>query len=287
VAITNRFGAGSINVIKKVTGDVAHRYGSGPFTLTMTCVLDDASGTRTVWDSTIKLGGGSPLHATVTDLAAGATCTITERDDGGSSMVTIDPSGPIPVDNGKPATVTVTNAFDPGLLYVDKKVTGAGGADAPKSFSVQVSCTADDGAVLAGFPETVHVSPGTPTKVPALLGAECMALETNPGKAQVTYDPAATDGSDGSGSVIVTGDTPHPPTITVTNTYPAAGTGPNRATGPLAGTGAPITISLWWGLALLVSGAALLVLTRLHRRHYRPGRPSASSLDHGIHRDES
>jgi hypothetical protein len=105
--ITNTFGVGSINVIKKVTGDGASRYGSGPFTVAMTCVLKDASGTRTVWDGTIKLGGGAPLHKTVNNIAAGATCTFTEPDNGGATTVTIDPSTPIPVDANQTATVTV------------------------------------------------------------------------------------------------------------------------------------------------------------------------------------
>jgi hypothetical protein len=116
--ITNTFDVGSLNVIKKVTGAMANQDGAGPFTLAVKCVLDDASGTRTVWDGTVKLGGGAPLHATITNIAAGATCTVTEPDNGGASAVSIDPSGPIPVDANATATVTVTNTFD---------ASGAGG----------------------------------------------------------------------------------------------------------------------------------------------------------------
>jgi hypothetical protein len=264
--ITNTFGIGSINVIKKVTGDLAGRYGAGPFTLAMKCVLDDASGTRTVWDDTITLGGDKPLHATVTNIAAGATCTITEPDKAGASTVTIDPSGPIPVDADETATVTVTNSFDPAALYVDKLVDGAGAATAPDSFEVKVTCTAD-GTVLVGFPVTVDVTPGTPTKVDTLVGAECTAEETdNGGAVEVTYDPAPKDGSDGSGPMVITDDTQHPPTITITNTFAAAGAGGG---GALAGTGADVTVPLLWGIALLVSGAALIVLAGVRRRRGR------------------
>ncbi len=270
--ITNTFGIGSIGVVKKVTGAGAERYGSGPFTLAMKCVLDDASGTRTVWDGTLKLGGGAPLHATVTNIAAGANCTIAEGDDGGASTVTIDPSGPIPVDADKTATVTVTNSFDPAKLFVDKKVDGDGAASAPGSFSVKVTCSAD-GAVLPGFPVTVDVSPGAPAEVDSLVGAECTAHETDTGEAtKVTYDPAATDGSDGSGPVVITDDPQNPPTITITNSFAASGTQGTGSTAPLAGTGAPIGMQLWWALALLVSGGALIALARLrHRRgrHHR------------------
>src|SRR5262249_39665273 len=141
--ITNTFGVGSINVIKKVTGDAAARFGSGPFTLAMTCTLKDASGTRTVWDGTIKLGGGAPLHATVDNIAAAATSPTTETDDGGPSTVPTAPSGPTPVDDNQTATVTVTNSFDPAKLLVDKKVDGSGAGGAPNSFSVKVTCTAN------------------------------------------------------------------------------------------------------------------------------------------------
>jgi hypothetical protein len=264
--ITNTFGVGSINVIKKVTGDVADRYGAGPFTLAMKCVLDDASGTRTVWDDTIKLGGDAPLHATVTDVAAGATCTITEADDGGASAVKIDPSGPIPVDEDQTATVTVTNSFDPAKLFVDKKVDGEGADTAPDSFSVEVTCSVD-GAVLPGFPVTVHVTPGTPAEVDTLVGAECTAHETDTGEAtKVTYDPAATDGSNDSGPVVITDDTQDPPTITITNTFANGGAGPGGSEPPLAGTGAPIAMQLWWALALLVSGAGLVMMAEVRRR---------------------
>ncbi|HEU5266643.1 MAG TPA: DUF5979 domain-containing protein [Jatrophihabitans sp.] len=267
--ITNTFGVGSINVIKKVTGDVADRFGAGPFNLAMKCTLDDASGTRTVWDDTITLGGDKPLHATVTDLAAGATCRITEADDGGASAVTIDPSGPIPVDADQTATVTVTNSFDPAKLFVDKKVDGDGAATAPDSFKVEVTCSAD-GAVLPGFPVTVTVTPGTPAEVDTLVGAECTARETDTGEAtKVTYDPAATDGSGGSAPVVITDDTENPATITITNTFANAGAEPGGTEPPLAETGSPIGRQLLWALALLVSGAALIAAAR-RRRH--PGR---------------
>ena len=278
-AITNAFGVGSINLIKEVTGAGAHWYGSGPFTLAMTCVLKDASGTRTVWDGAIKLGGGAPLHATVNNIAAGATCTITEPDDGDASTVAIDPSGPIPVDDNQTATVTVTNSFDPAKLFVDKKVDGNGAASAPNSFTVKVTCTAG-GAVLAGFPVTVDVTPGTPAEVDTLVGADCTAIETDTGQATtVTYDPPATTGSSGSGPVAITDDPTDPPTIIITNTFVApptpatADATPLPATAqeiaPLAGTGAPITNELWWALAVVMSGAALIGLTRLGRRQKR------------------
>ena len=248
-----------------MTGDVADPFGAGPFTVAMNCVLDDASGTRTVWDDTIQLGGGSPLHATVTDLAAGATCTVTEPDTAGASTRTISPTGPIPVDANETATVNVTNSFDPAKLYVDKKVDGDDASSAPTSFTVEVTCSAG-GEVLAGFPLTVHVSPGTPAEVDTLAGAECSAHETDAGGAsEVTYDPAGKDGSDHSGTVVVTGDAQPPITITVTNTFTGGGPsgggssgGGTSGGGTPAQTGVPIAALLWWALALALSGLLLL-----------------------------
>ncbi len=277
--VTNTFGVGSINLVKKVTGGDANQFGTGPFTLAMKCVLDDASGTRTVWDDTIKLGGGSPLQATVNDIATGATCAITEPANGGASAVQIDPSGPIPVDENQTATVTVTNSFDPGTLLVDKKVDGPGAATAPSSFSVMVTCSAD-GSVLPGFPQTVTVTPGTPTVVDTLVGAGCTAVETDTGQATtVTYDPPATVGSSGSGPVVISNDPQHPPTITITNTFPASGGGSNGGQVPPAGgggqlafTGGPVMGLLLWGLAALTAGAALSVLAGFGRRRGRHSR---------------
>ncbi|UUT34970.1 DUF5979 domain-containing protein [Microbacterium elymi] len=54
--ITNAFDVGAINLVKQVTGDVADVYGAGPFILALNCTLDDATGSRTVWDGTVTLG---------------------------------------------------------------------------------------------------------------------------------------------------------------------------------------------------------------------------------------
>jgi large repetitive protein len=267
--VTNTFGVGSINVIKKVTGNDATQYGTGPFILAMKCVLDDATGSRTVWDGTIKLGGGAPLLATITDIAAGAKCTVTESETGGASTVSIDPSGPIPVDANQTATVTVTNSFDPAKLLIRKPVDGDGASSAPDSFSVKVTCSAG-GSVLAGFPVTVNVTPGTPTEVDTLVGAECTAIETGEATT-VTSVPPASDGSDGSGPVMITDDPQNPPTITVTNTFASSGGSGSSSdsSGQLSFTGAPITTQLLWALAALASGVALLVLSGTVRRRWR------------------
>ncbi len=237
VDVTNVFGTGSLALTKVVTGDPAADYGAGPFALHVTCVLDDESGTRTVWDGTKTVVGGQT--ETIEDIAAGAECTVTETDDGGASAVTIAPDQPVVVGDGQTVTVTATNEFDPGVLRLTKQVTGDAAAFAPTSFQVQVTCSAD-GEVLPGFPTTVTVTAGQNTDVPTLVGASCTAEETGTGSAtDVTYDPPAPDGQTGSGAVIVGPDAQEPIEIGITNEYRAGGLqilkqldGPGASIGP-------------------------------------------------------
>ncbi|WP_161632127.1 DUF5979 domain-containing protein [Nakamurella lactea] len=234
VAITNRFAAGPVTLTKIVTGDVADTYGAGPFALAMSCVLDDDSGSRTVWDDTVVLGGGQPLSKTVENIATGAECTVTEPDDAGASTVTISPDQPITVGDGDPVTVEVTNSFDPGTLLLTKKVTGDAASYAPKTFTAEVTCFADD-KVLPGFPKSVAVTAGEQTEVATLVGATCSAIETETGSATgVSYVPAAA-GADGSAAVDITGD--DPAEIVIDNEYRAGGV---RVVKDIAGPGAAI-----------------------------------------------
>ena len=220
-AVTNTFDDGPLLLTKDVTGDVADTYGAGPFTLHVTCTLDDETGRRTVWDGDVVLGGDDPLSHTIDHLATGASCTVTETDTGGASATRIEPDGPVVVGGGEPVTVTVTNSFDAGRLLIDKAVTGPAADDAAESFQVEVTCSAD-GAVLPGFPTTVTVTPGTPTEVDTLVGADCSARETTTGGATaVTYDPAPAADVEGSGDVSIPADTAAE--ITVTNEYRAGG----------------------------------------------------------------
>lgn len=220
--VTNEFTVGSLHLEKVVTGDLAEAYGQGPFTLQVTCVLDDESGERIVYDDTVTLGGAGPLEADIPNLPTGAECTVTETDDGGASQVTISPTQPVVIGDPEPdVTVTVTNAFEPASILVNKVVTGDAADYAPDTFQVTVTCSVD-GAVLSGFPVTVDVVPGTPTQVETLAGSTCSAVETDTGEAtEVTYDPPNPDDPDSSGDVN-TGPV-QPAVITVTNEYRAGG----------------------------------------------------------------
>lgn len=221
--VTNDFGAGALALVKDVDGDVAELYGTGPFILQVTCVLDDASGERTVWDDAVVLGGDGPLDAEIDDIAAGAACTVVETDAGGATQATIEPEGPVTVGSGETVTVTAVNTFDPASILIDKRVEGDAASFAPGSFPVEVTCIAG-GDVLPGFPVTVEVTPGSPTEIDTLAGAECTAIEPASGDAtEVTYDPAREDDGEGSDAVVAVGQPEQPATITITNTYRPGG----------------------------------------------------------------
>ena len=207
--VTNTFPGGSVQLTKKVTGEVAAAYGAGPFTVHLTCTLTDESGTGPVYDGDIVLGGDKPLTTTVDNFAAGAECDVTETDTGGASTVTIDHPH-LTVGSGEPAEVLITNSFDPGQVILTKDITGDAAGYAPTTFDVTVTCAANR-AVLPGFPLTVQVSAGQDTVVQTLAGSTCIATETAPGSATgVTYLPANPDDPTQSGQVTVTQDTPAP-----------------------------------------------------------------------------
>lgn len=220
--VTNEFTVGSLDLAKVVTGDLADEYGAGPFTLQVTCVLDDASGTRTVYDSPLTLGAGGPLTAQISNLPTGAECTVTETDDGNASRVTVSPAQPVVIGTAPDSVeVTVTNSFDPATILVNKVVIGDAADFAPDTFPVTATCSVD-GEVLSGFPTTVDVVPGTPTQIDTLAGSTCSAVETDTGAAtEVTYDPPNPDDPASSGEVNPA--TEQPGVITVTNEYRAGG----------------------------------------------------------------
>lgn len=218
--VTNEFTVGTLHLEKQVTGSLAPAYGAGPFALGVTCVLDDESGSRTVYDDTVVLGGAGPLTADISNLPTGAECTVTETDDGKASTVTITPAQPVVIGTAPDVVgVTVVNSFEPAKVLVNKVVTGDAADYAPDSFEVTVTCSVD-GDVLSGFPVTVTVVPGTPTEIETLAGSTCSAVETDTGEAtEVTYEPPNPDDPDSSAEVN-TGPV-QPAVITITNEYRA------------------------------------------------------------------
>ena len=205
MVFVNAYGAGAIAIKKFVFGQGADPVDEGPFTVAVTCTLDDASGKRVVWDGTVILGGGLPLEAVIDDVAAGAVCDISEPVDGGANLVVILPKQ-VTVGADETVNVRVVNVLATGSLLVTKEVIGDGAelyGGGP--FEVSLACTFDTGG------ETVGVDvPGGPTREvtvdgPAFYeslpaGSECVLTETATG---------------GANSTAITGGDPDPATVTI------------------------------------------------------------------------
>lgn len=238
VAIVNAFDTGSLALEKVVTGAGAE-FGTGPFTLHVTCVLDDESGERTVYDGDVVLGGDEALSTQIDGLAANAECAVTEPDAGGAHDTVIEPST-VTVSAEETASVTVTNTFDAGALTVTKEVEGSGaelyGAG---PFEVTVTCTREG----AGGPVELPVPGGaarelsagndyTATYEPLLLGAECQVEETGTGGATET---AVLDENGDPLTSVTIDDAETPVAVRVVNTF---GLGSIEVTKTITGDGA-------------------------------------------------
>ncbi|MEU5870924.1 DUF5979 domain-containing protein [Glycomyces sp. NPDC047369] len=185
--MSNTFGTGSLRLLKKVFGSGTGPVTPGPFTIEVTCTLDDATGSRTVYEDAIVLGGAQPLEATIEDLPEGAVCSAVETGKGGATFTAILPKS-VTIGSGT-ATLYAVNVLSSGSLRIVKEVTGAG-ADAYGAgpFTVSLDCVFDTGEGVLDV--TV---PGGPTREftadePALYeglptGSVCTATETGTGGA--------------------------------------------------------------------------------------------------------
>lgn len=160
VVVTNAFDVGSLHLIKDVEGPGAADFGAGPFLLHVTCTLDDASGSRTVWNGNVVLGGSQPLDKTIGDIATGASCVVTEPGPGGANSSVVDP-GTVTIGTDDTVAVTATNTFLAGAIHVTKIVTGPGAElYGTGPFDVQLTCI----RLVDGVPTAVTI-PGGATRV--------------------------------------------------------------------------------------------------------------------------
>lgn len=222
VAIANVFGAGSLQLTKVVDGDGAPDFGAGPFLFRVTCTLDDASGSRTTWNGTVVLGGGRPLQSTVTGIAAGSVCAITEPGTGGANGSVVDP-GQVTIGDGTTATVTATNTFLAGSIHVDKVRQGPGAAlYGAGPFTVSLTCLRP----VDGVPTRVDIPGGATRALSEANGyaadylllpadATCLLRETGTGGATTTALLDA-DGQPAGAVTVVPGETA---TLTAVNTF--------------------------------------------------------------------
>ncbi|WP_243225815.1 DUF5979 domain-containing protein [Microbacterium sp. CIAB417] len=141
IEVVNHFDAGSLELLKVLEGSGAEYFGSGPFTLHVTCELEDGTATpRTVYEQDVILGGGEPLQATIDGIPTGSVCGVVETDDSVADAQQIDGS-PATIGDGDTVTVTATNTFLTGSVVVEKTITGEGAAERGTGpFEVTVQC---------------------------------------------------------------------------------------------------------------------------------------------------
>ncbi|KQX07766.1 MULTISPECIES: DUF5979 domain-containing protein [unclassified Leifsonia] len=193
VAITNTFTVGSLAITKSATGTWAGQFGD--FTVQATCTLA-AANPNTVFSDTAVLTKDGPGNVwRIDDLPTGASCAITETDDGGATQSTITPASvTIGSTPAQPSTVAVANDFRVGGFSVSKTVDGSGVptfSDGPFEFGYNCTYEGQD----VGFGEVEISGDGTAgpfvsSSVTGLpVGTDCVVSETADGGA----DAAAAD----------------------------------------------------------------------------------------------
>ncbi|MET0865581.1 MAG: DUF5979 domain-containing protein, partial [Nakamurella sp.] len=243
--ITNDYVAGQVTVTKAVTGAAAAEFGTGPFTVELSCVYPD--GRVVAQDPALSFTGSGtsdPIEAPV-----GSTCIATEPEDGqgGAWSSTIDPAGGVlitPDSATDPIDISVTNDFPNGTLQIIKELDGPGApsyGDGP--FIFEVSCSFN--GVIDAFTGELTLSRTDPaatslagTVGPIPAGALCAVTETNNGGADDPVpDPIGSvlilpDGSDGSPVTVSFTNVFSQGSLDLTKTVTGAGAGADYAAGP-------------------------------------------------------
>ena len=196
--ISNSFPASVLALDKVVNGGAGATYGTGPFTIQVTCSYAG------------QLVSGFPKVATfdgagsqrIDGVPTGATCSAVETVNGAATSVSYDPastgngSGSVVTSADAPQTITVTNTFDAGNLVVDKSLQGAGAPQLSNGpFTFTVACTFngrsyDPGTItIRGDAKDTTIVSSPMTGLP--IGARCVVTETDNGGADATPPPVA------------------------------------------------------------------------------------------------
>jgi uncharacterized repeat protein (TIGR01451 family) len=199
VEATNHYAAGTLSVLKTVTGDGAPAYGDGPFAAAVSCTYGGA----VVYTEPLL-----PIQPDVATLVpetfpAGTVCEVSEVLTGGATDVSNPPAvvitGPGDGEEVGAVTALLTNDFRTGGLSIRKERTGDGVEEfGAGPFQAQVTCTwLKDGDVI-----TVPLADGGVVTLSAdngylavlegiLVGATCAVVETDAGLATgTTLTPA-------------------------------------------------------------------------------------------------
>ncbi|NKY38074.1 DUF5979 domain-containing protein [Cellulomonas septica] len=261
--VTNTFAVAPLTVEKVVDG-AGSAYGTGPFSVELSCQFQGRSITVPGRDVR-EVVPGTPV--VFRGLPVGAECTVSETDDGGATSTSIEPS-PVVIGQDGETLVTVTNTFDVGQVVVDKRLVGEGaGAHQGDTYVVDLACTLATAAgptsvtLVGGSTRLLSAAGGWTAVYPTVpQGAQCTLTEVDDGGADdVTYSVAGRTGP--SATFLVPSGASVSVTLTVTNTWSDV----LATTGDDSGRVAVVAA------VLLVSGLLLLALRRRNRPRRGPG----------------
>ena len=193
VSYTNLFGVGGITVTKALKGEGAAQFGTEKiFTAAIVCVFEG----ETLINESRALSETNGFTTSITDIVAGAVCTVTEPSLKGADAVVFSPSdGIVTMPTDDVAAVTITNWFLTGSLKVTKLFAGDG-ADkfGTADYEVQLECKRDGIAVLIpdGDMRTVTAAKPLATYANLPTGASCVLSEIATGSANSTRITDAT-----------------------------------------------------------------------------------------------
>ncbi|WP_210648822.1 DUF5979 domain-containing protein [Nocardioides sp. SYSU D00065] len=190
VTVTNSYPLAEVRVRKTVDGAAARFGAATTYPVEVTCAMDGV--TAAGFPTTVELVGNDleTLRAPV-----GATCTASERDNGGATATAVSPAAGVLVVPGAtaPLTLEVVNTFEQAHLQILKRITGAGASLPAGPFRYEVACTFEGTAIAPVAVEIPRSGADTElvADVPAVLpvGAVCTVSETDDGGADATPAP--------------------------------------------------------------------------------------------------
>lgn len=194
LTFTDHYGIGAATITKTVTGDGAAAWGNEQFTLRAVCTLDTDNDSDTdpvvVYDATTSVNKSSPSW-TLTKLASGAACTITETGSGGATTAARDAHFVVSSDQSQPTAVAMTNDFATGSVRIVKRILVDGESSAAEpyasaSYQVSLACTREVNGSrvpieIPGGAERTITGAGSALYEGLPTGAQCAASEVEAG----------------------------------------------------------------------------------------------------------
>ncbi|MEO8093702.1 MAG: DUF5979 domain-containing protein [Pseudolysinimonas sp.] len=239
-AVTNRYGVASFIVTKTPSGGAAAQFGTGPFTVHVTCTSPTGV---SAFDADVVLGVAGVWDRSIDNLQTGSTCTAVEADRGtaDAQSTTFDANdvvagNVVTVTSTNPGHVTITNWYLTGSVVVTKAVTGNAGGFGVGPFTVSLACTRESQPVTIAGGASRQLQPGSMTTTYTGLpsGADCVLTETDSAGASSSFighdttTALTTDVAAGQHFTVTVDPTDHTdnqvqPALFIVNNYDAAG----------------------------------------------------------------